>query len=116
MTIYRLAIEGVGIKDPQYIHAISIEVVNLGEHKFDVLVQGFQEGTKSAEILNHVPGSSASHTEKLSLPIIPTDGLPFQLQITTNRNTLESAYFFIYALENNQTVGIMTNEHMTIDA
>ena len=115
MTIYKLA-GGALIKDPQYIQALSIEIVNLADRDFDVLVQGFQGETKIAEVLNHIERRSLSPKNKVRLPIIVTDGFPFSLLIITNRNTVEHTYFFIHALNNDQIVGVMTNEHMTIEA
>lgn len=115
MTIYRLANYGTGAQNPMYIHGLSIEVHNIGQRNFDVLVEAYQNQVKIAEVLNQVRGVNDPQGNQTSLPMITTGGLPFELRIITNRNTLATAIFHIYAWENGQNVGTFTNEHLSVD-
>lgn len=115
MTIYRLAFTGGGLQNPMYIHGLSIQIHNLGHRNFDVLVEAYQNQVKIAEVLNQVRNVNDPEGNKTLMPTIVTGGLPFELRIITNRNTLDTAVFHIHALENDQTVGIFTNEHLSVE-
>ncbi|WP_438432770.1 hypothetical protein [Gorillibacterium sp. sgz500922] len=108
MSIYHLRGERTNRINPIGIQAIRVEVMNLGNRDFELLLEGFVRGKKVTQLIQRIPAGSPE-PPIIRLKDIATNGRPFYLKLTTNRFTGDNARFMIYARKNGKNVNMFTN-------